>query len=185
MSWSGLMDWHVFLAVFFGAAIGIAGERFRHRWERLERRAKFGPPSRDASAQLRLVTGSGFRARKLMSKPEARVFYVAERALRSTGSRCRVMAQVNLGEILSCTDKRAFSAVNSKRVDMLIISSSGDPLLAIEYQGEGHYQSDAPARDAVKKEALRQAGIGYLEVSSGDGDEEIMRQITRLLPGKT
>lgn len=157
MSWSGLMDWHVFLAVFFGAAIGIAGERFRHRWERLERRAKFGPPSRDASAQLRLVTGSGFRARKLMSKSEARVFYVAERALRSTGSRCRVMAQVNLGEILSCTDKRAFSAVNSKRVDMLIISSSGDPLLAIEYQGRGSL-SKRRARKGCRQEGSSSSG---------------------------
>ena len=38
---------------------------------------------------------------------------------------------------------------------------------AIEYQGTGHHQGSAAARDAVKKEALRKAGIGYHEVVAG------------------
>lgn len=177
------MDQTIFLAVLLGALIGVGGERLRQHWVRLERRAKFGPASRDASAQLRDVTGSGFRPRKLMSKAEARVFYIAERALKDAGSRCRVMAQVNLGEVLSCDDKRAFSAVNSKRVDMLIISATGDPIAAIEYQGGGHYRSDAPARDAVKKEALRHAGIGYLEISANESDDSIWRRVTDIVPG--
>ena len=39
----------------------------------------------------------------------------------------------------------------------------------IEYQGSGHHLSGgaAAARDAVKKEALRKAGIGYHEVVAG------------------
>jgi len=68
------------------------------------------------------------------------------------------MAQVSLGEVLSSPDARAYSAINSKRVDLLIVSRSGDPIAAIEYQGHGHYQGTAAARDAVKKEALRKAG---------------------------
>lgn len=39
----------------------------------------------------------------------------------------------------------------------------------LEYQGTGHHQDGgaAAARDAVKKEALRKAGIGYHEVVAG------------------
>lgn len=177
------MDWHLFLAIAFGALVGIFGERLRQRWDRLERQAKFRtPPLRDSADQLRAVTSAEFKPRKLMSKDEARTFYAAERAVKSMGAKCRVMAQVNLGEILSCPNKQAFSAVNSKRVDILIVSQFGDPIVAIEYQGHGHYQGDAPARDAVKKEALRQAGIAYLEVAPGDDGQQVQRQIARLLP---
>ena len=38
---------------------------------------------------------------------------------------------------------------------------------ASEYQGTGHHQGTAAARDAAKKEALRKAGIGYHEVVAG------------------
>lgn len=52
--------------------------------------------------------------------------------------------------------------------EMSIVSSeSPNAVAAIEYQGGGHYLSDAAARDAVKKEALRKAGIGYHEVVAG------------------
>jgi hypothetical protein len=35
------------------------------------------------------------------------------------------------------------------------------------YQGTGQHQGTAAGRDAVKKEALREAGIGYHEVVAG------------------
>jgi hypothetical protein len=68
--------------------------------------------------------------------------------------------------VLSSPDARAFSTINSKRVDLLVISSDGEPLAAIEYQGSGHYRETAPARDAVKKEA-RSAGPASAIWSSG------------------
>src|SRR3546814_7251205 len=58
---------------------------------------------------------------------------------RSTG--WRVMAQVNLGEILESDDKHAFMAINSKRVDVLVIGTNGAPIAAIEYQGGGDRKS--------------------------------------------
>ena len=80
----------------------------------------------------------------------------------------QVMAQVSLGEILSSKDEDAYLCINSKRVDLLIVDEESRPLHAIEYQGSGHHQGTAAARDAVKKEALRRAGIGYVEVVSGE-----------------
>ena len=177
------MSWMIFFAVLFGTLVGIAGERLRLRWEWLEKRTRYRPRTiRDSADQLRAVSAAEFKPRKLMSHKEARVFYAVERIVAARGSRCRVMAQVNLGEILSCPDRAAFSAVNSKRVDILVISPSGDPLAAIEYQGSGHYQGDAPARDAVKREALRRAGVAYIEVVEGDAEAELLQRLARIIP---
>jgi hypothetical protein len=90
------------------------------------------------------------------------------------------MAQVSLGEVLSSPDARAYGAINSKRVDLLIVSRSGDPIAAIEYQGHGHYQGTAAARDAVKKEALRKAGVRYIAVTPESSTEDMARKISRI-----
>jgi hypothetical protein len=45
----------------------------------------------------------------------------------------------------------------------------------------GHYQGTAAARDAVKKEALRKAGIRYLEVSVDDNAEQIRSRVREQL----
>ena len=106
--------------------------------------------------------------------------YAAERAINTADLKWRVMAQVSLGEVLSSPDARAYSAINSKRVDLLIVSRSGDPIAAIEYQGHGHYQGTAAARDAVKKEALRKAGVRYIAVTPESGPEDMAREISRI-----
>lgn len=53
--------------------------------------------------------------------------------------------------------------------------------MAIEYQGSGHYQNDAAARGAVKREALRKAGVGYLEVFPNESVEQIRRHLLEYL----
>ncbi|WP_415179604.1 DUF2726 domain-containing protein [Parasphingorhabdus sp.] len=79
----------------------------------------------------------------------------------------QVMAQVSLGEFLASPDREAYGAVNAKRVDFALMDPDARVTHAIEYQGSGHHQGTAAARDAVKKEALRRAGIGYHEVVAG------------------
>src|SRR3954470_2941062 len=69
------------------------------------------------------------------------------------------------------------SIVGVKRVDILIVDQGGWPVVAIEHQGVGHYQGTAAARDAVKKEALRKAGVRYVEVSETDSDEQIRSRV--------
>ncbi len=56
---------------------------------------------------------------------------------------------------------------------------------AIEYQGSGHHTgTSAAARDAVKKEALRKAGIGYHEVVAGHTTpSELRALVEKLVPG--
>jgi hypothetical protein len=189
-------DLPTFFVVFIaGAAFvaGLCGERLREElaWQRRRwRRGEGGVPSGAASVtdpaeQLRLVMSARFEKCRILNRSEAQVLYAAERTINTVNTadlnlKWRVMAQVSLGEVLSSRDARAYSAINSKRVDLLIVSRTGDPIAAIEYQGRGHYQGTAKWRDAVKKEALRKAGVCYIEVTSESGTANMTREILRI-----
>lgn len=129
------------------------------------------PAATAASTQLRDVMGASFSPRKIMSANEYFVFKLVEEEARQIRG-LRVFAQTSLGEVIGSDNRQAHSAINSKRVDVLVISPQGYPLLAVEYQGGGHYQGTAAARDAVKKEALRRAGVGYVELLEKQTTEE-------------
>ena len=201
-----MVDWDYFALIFAGIVMGVQGERWRAAWARREWKAKRGQwrkpraaradaaaqfrgevrslPAFDAAEQLRCVMAARFAKRPLLNKSEARVLAAAERAVDEIGLGWRVMAQVCLGEILASPDEAAYRAINSKRVDLLIIARSGVPLAAIEYQGGGHHQGTAAARDAVKKEALRRAGIDYIEIKEGDRTADLDRAIAKLAQGE-
>ena len=180
--------------LFVGALIGIHIEKFvrwdnRRKWQR--RRGQSGKvlpfdskpePLVDAADQLRTVMRAEFKAQPLLNKSEARLFKAMDKmVIELAPPGWQVMAQVSLGEILRCEDKDAYLCINSKRVDLLIVDEECRPLHAIEYQGGAHHQGTAAARDAVKKEALRRAGIGYVEVVAGDTPAELRRAVERLV----
>jgi hypothetical protein len=181
----------IFAAVFAWLAAGVlATPKHRQRWQ--GRRWQPGParstpsaprafthPS-DPAEQLRAVMAGSFTAKRVLSGSEARVMRAAEAAIAQAGLPWRVLAQVALGEVLASPDEAAFRAVNAKRVDLLIVSAKHEPLAAIEYQGQGHWQGTAPARDAVKKEALRKAGIRFVEITPDHGPADVAREIERL-----
>lgn len=193
-----MADHYLFALIFSSLVTGIYLERWRallakRKWLAKQGIAKRNPrgsffrfqmpgiaPATDPAEQLRTVIGANFKKRRLLSKSEARVLYAAERAISEARLPWRVMAQVSLGEVLSSPDTRAYAAINSKRVDILIISNSGAPIAAIEYQGTGHYQGSAAVRDAVKKEALRKAGVRYIEVTPEHNLDELAREIVRI-----
>lgn len=124
---------------------------------------------------------ANFQKRKILNRGEYLVFRVIEDDLAAARTGYRVFAQTCLGEILKPSDQAAFHSINSKRVDMLVVDRGGWPVAAIEYQGEGHYQGTAAARDAVKKEALRKAGVLYIEVVKGDTAEQVRRRLHEAL----
>jgi hypothetical protein len=120
---------------------------------------------------------ASFQKQRLLSASEYRVFAIVEEELAVRGEGYRAFAQTNLGEILRTNDQSAFHSINSKRVDILVVDRGGWPFLAIEYHGDGHYQGTAAARDAVKKEALRKAGVRYSEISSTDSADQIRSRL--------
>ena len=141
------------------------------------------PKLPDAADQLRTVMKADFKAQPLLNKSEARLFKALDKMVIEMRPGWQVMAQVSLGEILRCEDKDAYLCINSKRVDLLIVDADCKPIHAIEYQGGGHFKGAhaTAARDAVKKEALRRAGIGYVEVVAGDTPAELRRVVERLV----
>ena len=200
---------HLLLAILVvGALIGVAIERLRARmrrrawrernswrWKRKSSRGNIlslwvskpdaaAPKQTDAVDQLRTVMKATFRRRRLLNKSEARVFKELDRIVISCNPGWQVMAQVSLGEILQCEDRYAYSCINSKRVDLLLVDETCLPRHAIEYQGGAHHQGNAAARDAVKKEALRRAGIGYHEVVAGHTTPSDLRRLCEKLVDK-
>lgn len=136
----------------------------------------------DATEQLGIVMAADFWMKPLLNTGEARLFKEVDRMVLARNPGWQVMAQVSLGEILRCKDEHAYRCVNSKRVDLLLVDEDCRPRHAIEYQGDGHFQRAAAARDAVKKEALRKARIGYFEVVQGRmTPPELRRLIDKLV----
>jgi hypothetical protein len=151
------------------------------------RAASSGPvaPRPDAADQLRIVMGARFSVQPLLNRSEARVFRELDRTVIACNPGWQVMAQVSLGEILRCQDATAYGCINSKRVDLLLVDEECRPRHAIEYQGMAHHQGTAAARDAVKKEALRRAGIGYHEVVAGHTTpSDLRRLVEKLVDGR-
>jgi len=181
------------LAVLFvGGLIGVMWERFvrwdnrrtwrhRNKWRPDKKPDSKLAPIVDAADQLRIVMKADFKPQRLLNKSEARLFKAVDKQVLEARPGWQVMAQVSLGEILKSEDKAAYGCINSKRVDLLIVDEDCRPLHAIEYQGGAHHQGTAAARDAVKKEALRRAGIGYVEVVTGDTPAQLRRVVEKLL----
>lgn len=198
---------HLLLAVLLvGAFAGMTIERFlskkrrqawrernRWRWEKKRNGSTIVdgpwlpgpdpalPKQPDAADQLRIVMSANFTIQPLLNKREARVFKELDRLVIACNPGWQVMAQVSLGEILRCKDGDAYRCINSKRVDLLLVDDECLPRHAIEYQGGGHHQGTAAARDAVKKEALRRAGIGYHEVLAGHTTPSELRRLVEKL----
>jgi hypothetical protein len=201
---------HLLIAVMLvGALAGMAFERFlsemrrqawreknRWRWERKRSGGNIdsgpwtpkpdlaAPKQPDAADQLRIVMDANFRIQPLLNKSEARLFRELDRLVLTCNPGWQVMAQVSLGEILRSKDAGAYSCINSKRVDLLLVDENCQPRHAIEYQGALHHQSAAAARNAVKKEALRRAGIGYHEVVAGHTTPSDLRRLVEKLVDK-
>jgi hypothetical protein len=143
---------------------------------------------RDAADQLRVVMHAEFSKQPLLNKSEARVSAELTQAVNVINPTWHVTAQVSLGEIVSSNDPNAYWCINSKRVDLLLMDGDYQPRHAIEYQGGAHYQGTSAARDAIKREALRRAGIGYHEVVAGFTTPIDLRRLVEKLverPGAT
>jgi hypothetical protein len=188
------------IVLAIGGVIGILLESTLNRIDREKRHAYWrgrhaakgaatpvrGKPEQarlSAADQLRRVMGADFKPRSLLNKSEARVFRELDRMVIARNPGWQVMAQVCVGEFVACADAEAYGCVNSKRVDLLLMDEACRARHAIEYQGTGHHQGTAAARDAVKKEALRKAGIGYHEVVAGHTTPaDLKRLVEKLVP---
>lgn len=170
------------IVLTIGGVIGIALESALNRIER-ERRKAYWRDRNAAKGQF----GTAERKVAAVKEPPARDLDLAADQLKAVIARnpgWQAMAQVSLGEFLASEDKDAYACINSKRVDFALMDPDANVRHALEYQGGGHHQGTAAARDAVKKEALRKAGIGYHEIVAGHTTPgELKRLVEKLVPG--
>src|SRR4029077_4998954 len=136
---------------------------------------------KDVGQQLYAVMAAPFERRRLLNRCEYQTFKIIEADIAAARRGYRVFAQTSLGEVLMSPDELAFRSINSKRVDILIVDQGGWPVIAVEFQGGGHYQGNAAIRDAVKREALSKAGVAYVEVFPGDAPDEIRLRVREQL----
>lgn len=165
--------------------------RFLRRWHRRSGRYQRPAPTRDVSdvdEQLVFVSAVEFERQPLLNKGEFRVLLVLEAVVRELRSGHRVMAQTSLGEVLrpkrngnTVDEDLAFRSINSKRSDFIVVDRRGLAVLAVEYQGGGHYQGSALQRDAVKRAVFESAGVTLIEIPSQFDTEALARQVRGVL----
>ncbi len=190
MDFASLIPVLVFVAVLVAILLGPLRSLVfggRRRW---------GQPSlplpndvADPKQQLEFVSRVRFETQPLLNKSEFQVLLVLEKVTRGLDRGFRVMAQTCLGEILRPKPNTrgtesadlAYRSINSKRADFVIVDPGGIAVLVVEYQGHGHYQGNAHLRDAVKREALRTAGVALLEVPARFDKDDVAEKVREIL----
>lgn len=176
---TGLLPIIIGLGIVAAVAGLIPTRRFRARKRPAASRTD-GPflDLSDPGDQLQAVEAAVLKPRKPVNREASAVLRQLEHIVKTrTTHHYRVFAEVSLGAFVTAegaerrerTGWLAWMAINSKRVDFLIIDTFGHPAVAVEYHGTGHHQEGgrAAARDAVKRRALEKAGIELVEIQTG------------------
>lgn len=178
--------WFATLLFFSAVILARKEERDRARSERDDLQRKLDNAK---SSGADLAPKVGWRKKRLMNKPEFSL-YCELHALVSQGhSGYRLFAQVAFGAFLEAIAREdrteikdaAYHAVHRKIADFLIIDRFGQPVAVIEYQGEGHYQGNAHARDQAKRVACQKAGLLFVEIPADGSTHGQMLDLRRLL----
>ncbi len=186
----------IFAAVMLGVIGGLFLEQARVFFETREKaKAEGGTglalttgrggvqmPTLDRSPTqlLQQVTDARFSQRRLIDSNEEQIFHALEAIIAEQDRDWRVMAQVNLADIVDSADPQAVAAIGDQRVAMLIVSAAQMPLAAVEYQPLGQIRDDSTLRAAIRREALRRADVDYIEVRANDTPDVLREQLRRL-----
>lgn len=170
-----------------------SGHRWRNdRWSKKRRPALYPvdspvAPLSDPKVQMEAVANSAFVKQRLLNREEFRLLPLLESIIEELDQGHRLTIQTSLGELIRAKaeseeiQNRAFASINSKRLDFGIVDRAGYLAVAIEYQGSGHYHATSFMRDAVKREALRKAGVQLLEIHKDLSPEKVKSEIVSRL----
>ncbi|MBS0251329.1 MAG: DUF2726 domain-containing protein [Proteobacteria bacterium] len=142
----------------------------------------------DPAWQMSFVKAAQFETQPLLNKGEFQVLLVLEAVTHDVKAGFRVMAQTSLGELLRPTRTMtptdadlAYRSINSKRADFVIVDRYGIAVVAVEYQGHGHYQGTARQRDAIKREAFLKANVAFVEVPANFNKVDVAKAVRSIL----
>jgi hypothetical protein len=168
------------LVVFFVLA-SMGGKSKSTDQEQPEKRSSYQDYRKNrAEENLRIILANNYQKQKVCNRLERMAYLAALGIVLERQRKERVLAQVCLGEFLRHPDKRAHSAINSKRADVLVCDDDFLPLVAIEIDGSGHNMSGlADINDEGKAHALRSAGVALIRIAARGDDVEIIRKEVR------
>ena len=168
------------VALFIIAALLILGI-IRLRRRQRQKSDKNNPILQRAREHLKAVRGAPFQPKPLANRLEKAAYQTAVDIVQKRHRNEQVLLQVSLGEILQSKDRRAYWAVNSKRVDLLVIDHELRPLVAIEIDGSGHGLSRDIARinDKIKDIVLAAAGIPLIRIPAPDDNLGAIRALVQ------
>lgn len=129
--------------------------------------------------ELEIVRRGNFKRQRLLNKSEESLYWRLEDYCSQND--LKLFAQVSLGEILT-TRREDYRFVNSKRVDFCITDSNLMPIAVVEYQGSGHKNSTSNERDAVKRAAVENADVLFIEINVGE-ERQAHEILSRYLVG--
>ena len=136
-------------------------------------------------AGLASFFGPKFEPRPLLNKSERRLYYMLRQELPHGWT---VMAQVSYGAFLGNRSHKRYWTINAKRADLVVLDSSLTIAAVVEYQGQGHYGNSSKSRhrakksDRIKRRAVTEAGIAFLEVPPRF-DRGLVQNMVRMVAG--
>ncbi len=130
-----------------------------------------------------------FEKRRVMHRSELQLLSKVEQIATEQGAGHRVMAQISLGELIQPqqlrapqnTSDAALASIYESRVGLVVLDSTGVVVLVVEALPGYPGQDAVLLRDAVKREALRRAGIPVVEVEQGVALSALRDQMLRHL----
>lgn len=136
-----------------------------------------------SNKQLSEVLKCKFEKQRLFNHTEEKIYRLLIEMINTHAKgHFKVNGQTSLGEILKCKERFGFNAINSKRIDLLIVNRDLMPVAAIEVNGTGHYQNNALERDEIKRAAIESAGIKYIAVRENENArEKLHRELLHVL----
>lgn len=136
----------------------------------------------DYAKRLKLARNASFTTTALMNKTESDIYWELVKNLKE--HKVIIIPQATLASFMKPFDANDANIIKCLRVDFCLISrTSKNPVIAIEYNGSGHYLSDnTHERDELKRVLLEKAGIKRVVLDTySDISEEIKSKVIKNL----
>lgn len=125
--------------------------------------------------QLTYIARCGFEALPLVDAEDARVLDIIHTFLAENHPSLRVLANVSLADAVAPVASTALRndiafarrSLRDKRIDFAVLDKDRKVCLALGFSGTGRFARTDTARSAIQREAIRKAGITYVEMQRG------------------
>ncbi|MEM9098894.1 MAG: DUF2726 domain-containing protein [Pseudomonadota bacterium] len=129
-----------------------------------------------------------FHKLDLLNKSETRVHrQILDHIQKQDHRHLQVFPQVAVTAVIDVKsqDSRkklaAFNKIMAKRFDFVIADRSANAVMAIEYNGSGHYRNKWKKRDQIKSAACKLAGLPLLVIEAPDTFEDVRAEFERIV----